>query len=67
MNNENLSAVITIEEFPSRAEIITLLKDFIKENNYDPGYSCSNRSNGLTINFQESVRNKFLIIFKKFI
>lgn len=56
MNYENLSAVITIEEFPSQAEILTLLKDFIKENNYNTGYSCINRSNGLTINFQESVR-----------
>lgn len=56
MSNENLSAIINIEEFPSRAEILTLLKNFIQENNYNTGYSCVNRSNGLSISFQDSVR-----------
>lgn len=63
MKNETFKAVVTIEDFPSRPELITLLKQFIKENNHDSNYSCSHRSNALTITFQDSVTSLLIYTY----
>ena len=63
MNNETFKAVVTIEDFPSRPELISLLKQFIKENNHDSNYSCSHRSNVLTITFQDSVTSLLIYTY----
>lgn len=63
MNNETFKAIVTIEDFPSRPELITLLKQFIKENNHNSNYSCSHRSNALTITFQDSVTSLLIYTY----
>ena len=54
-NNDGVSAIITIDDFPSRPELITLLHEYIKQNGNNSSYSCANRSNSLSITFHDSV------------
>ena len=54
-NNDEITAIITIDDFPSRPEIIALLRDYIKQNGNNSSYSCANRSNSLSITFHDSV------------
>lgn len=51
-----LTPVLTIEDFPSRNEIIQLLKDYLTESNLEQKYKCANRSNAVSITFENPVR-----------
>lgn len=55
MNNEMFRAVVHIEDFPSRSEIMQLLNDYFSQNNLPPQYTCANKAHSLMISFDESV------------
>lgn len=62
MNNEMFKAVVHVEDFPSRSEIMELLNDYFSENNILPQYTCDNKAHSLFITFDDSVIYIYIII-----
>lgn len=56
MNKENEYAIITIQNSPSRTELIFLLNSFLTQNNYPRNYQWENRSGIVDIIFANPVR-----------
>lgn len=54
MNAKDFNAIVMIEEFPSRPEIMKLLNEYFNNNNITPQYSCDNKANVLVISFSDS-------------
>lgn len=56
MSKKQKYGIITIENFPSRAELIYLLNNFLKQNNYPKNYKWENREATVDLIFPDSVR-----------
>ena len=55
MSASNLKSIITIENFPSRNELIKMLTEYLKQNNQPTNsYTLTNRSNCLEITLQDT-------------
>ena len=66
MNNKNSSAIVNIEKFPSRNEIITFINNFIINNKINSNYEIGNFSDVIKINFADkNVGYLFMKEFKK--
>lgn len=49
---------VTLENYPSRNEVLTLLDVFLSDNNYPKDYSVSNKDSMLVILFKKPVTIK---------
>lgn len=56
MYKENIYAIITIKNSPSRTELIYLLNSFLTQNNYPKNYRWENKSEVVDIIFSNPVR-----------
>ena len=55
MSASNLKPIITVENFPSRNELIKILSEYLKQNNQPTNnYTLTNRSNCLEITLQDT-------------
>lgn len=66
--NIEMITKITLENYPSRNEVLTLLDVFLSDNNYPKDYSVSNKDSMLVILFKKPVtiknKNNFLFFRK---
>ena len=66
MNKKKSSAIITIEKFPSRNEIIIFINNFIINNKINSNYEIGNFSDIIKINFSDkNIGYLFMNEFKK--
>ena len=66
MNKKKSSAIITIEKFPSRNEIIIFINNFIINNKINSNYEIGNFSDVIKINFSDkNIGYLFMNEFKK--
>ena len=65
MSTEGLKAVIEIEDFPSRTEIISILNNFLKSYSQNMKYTTINKYNALTVTFPDSVNFNINSIFSR--
>ena len=66
MNNKNSSAIINIENFPSRNEIIIFINNSIINNKINSNYEIGNFSDVIKINFSDkNIGYLFMKEFKK--
>lgn len=61
MNKKQHYAILTIDNFPSRAELIYLLNSFLTQNNFPKNYKWENRESIVDIIFSDSVRVMLII------
>ena len=57
-NNNTIKCKVSIDFFPSRAEIYTMLDNFLSNNNYNRDYESNNKGTGVEITFNNSVNIK---------
>lgn len=67
-DNVNYKAKISIENFPSRSEVLLLLDKFINKNKYDKDYITENKDKAINILFKtKDIAHEFLqcLIFEQ--